>query len=205
MNSIVLPDAIDGALVVHARPDAGVTREQFREFCRLNNDLRIERTADGELVIMPPTGGETGRRNAEIAVQLGAWAKENGEGFAFDSSTGFDLPNGATRAPDAAWVRRSRLRQLTARQKEGFVALCPDFVVELRSPSDDLADVEAKTREYMDNGSELGWLIDHETRSVRVYRRGEGVEHLERPRALSGDPVLAGFVLELGEIWEPQL
>ncbi len=192
-------------VVLHTRPALDMDEEQFFEFCRLNRDWRIERTADGDLEIMPPTGGETGNRNLKIALQLGQWTERDGTGVAFDSSTGFVLPNGATRSPDASWVRRERLQTLSAEQKSKFPPLSPDFVVELRSPSDPLSTVEAKLREYIENGARLGWLIDPETRRAHIYRPNEPVQVLEDPDSLSGDPVLPGFILDLRRIWETGL
>ena len=147
-------------VVLRTAPALEMDEEQFFQFCQLNKDLRIERTAEGNLEIMPPTGGETGNRNFKIALQLGVWTESDGTGVAFDSSTGFRLPDGATRSPDAAWVRRERLADLTADQKQKFLPLCPDFVVELRSPTDSLPLLQDKMEEYIENGARLGWLID---------------------------------------------
>jgi Uma2 family endonuclease len=192
-------------LVLHLRPAIEMTAEQFSEFCQLNRDLRIERTAGGDLIVMPPTFGKTGARNAEITAQLQLWAKRDRSGVAFDSSTGFTLPNGATRSPDAAWVKRTHLARLTPEQKEKFLPLCPDFVIELRSPSDPLKLVQGKMREYIANGARLGWLVDPLERRVYVYRPRTAVKRLDRPAHLSADPVLLGFVLDLSSIWEPNL
>ena len=189
-------------LVLRLRPVIEMTREQFFELCQLNRDLRIERTAEGDLVIMPPTGGETGARNAELVMQVKLWAKRDGSGVVFDSSTGFDLPNGATRSPDVAWVKRSRLAALTPEQKQRFLPLCPDFVIELRSPSDPLSILQEKMEEYLANGAQLGWLIDPVERQVYVYRPGAPVERLDNPAELRGDPVLPGFVLDLRTVWD---
>ncbi len=155
-------------MVLHTRPALEMDEEQFFEFCQLNPDLRIERNAEGDLEIMSPAGGRTGNRNAGITAQLWTWALGDGTGAAFDSATGFILPNGAVRAPDAAWVRMSRLQELTEEQQEQFLPLCPDFVIELRSPSDRLRAVQAKMREYIANGAVLGWLIDAPNRRVYV-------------------------------------
>jgi Uma2 family endonuclease len=182
-----------------------LTDDQFFEMCQVNRDLRFERTAEGEIIIMPPTGWETGDRNAEITAQLRAWSKQDAQGKATDSSAGFKLPNGADRSPDAAWVLRERLRQLTLEQRRKFLPLCPDFAIELRSPTDDLEDVKAKMEEYVANGLRLGWLIDPPARCVYVYRPGREVEILENPAQVSGDPELPGFVLEMAEIWEPSI
>lgn len=152
---------------------------------------------------MPPTGWETGDRNSEINYQLRHWAKQDKNGVATDSSTGFKLPSGADRSPGAAWVRRKRLEQLTAEQRRKFLPLCPDFVVELRSPNDKLDDVKAKMDEYIANGALLGWLIDPQTRRVHVYRQNVEPEILENPLEISGEPELSGLLIDLREIWEP--
>lgn len=194
-----------GALLVHLRPVVNLTRGQFFKLCQLNRDVRLERTAEGDILVMPPTGARTGARNFELITQLGAWTKRDRSGVAFDSSTGFELPNGATRSPDVAWVRRIRLATLTSAETEKFLTLCPDFVVELRSRSDALGAAQEKMIEYCTNGAQLGWLIDADQRNVYVYRPGVLVEHLHDPRQLSGDPVLPGFLLDLAPIWEPGL
>jgi len=187
------------------QPYPEMNDEQFFDFCQRNRDLRIERTAQGEIIIIPPTGGETGNRNAELTGQARNWAKEDGTGKIFDSSTGFKLPNNADRSPDTAWVTRARLAQLSLEQKRKFIPLCPDFVAELRSPSDELEKVKAKMDEYIANGALLGWLIDPETRKVYVYRPNKPVEVLDNPQQVSGDPELPGFVLEMQESWEPDI
>jgi Uma2 family endonuclease len=199
----VQPPTERPALVLHLRPVIEMTREQFFEFCQLNRDVRIERTAEGDLVIMPPTGGETGARNARLIAQVTQWAEQDGSGVVFDSSTGFDLPNGATRSPDVAWVKRSRLAELTPEQKQRFLPLCPDFIIELRSPSEPLSILQEKMEEYLANGAQLGWLIDPVERRVYLYRPDAPVERLDNPTRLSGDPVLPGFVLDLEAVWEP--
>ena len=188
-------------VVLHLQPVVELEDDQFFELCQINRDLRIERNAQGALLIMPPTGGKTSEHNAEITMQLRIWAKHDGTGVSFDSSGGFVLPNDAVRSPDAAWVRRSRLEGLTAEQRKKFIPLCPDFVLELRSPTDSLGILQSKMQEYLDNGAQLGWLIDPETRRVYVYRPASPVEYLDKPDLLTGDPVLAGFVLDLREIW----
>jgi len=201
---LAIPTRERNALVtLQLWPIIEITADQFFEFCQLNRDWRIERTNEGELEIMSPSGGETGSQNAELTMSLRSWTKKDGTGIAFDSSTGYDLPNGATRAPDASWVRRERLADLTSEQKKKFLPLCPNFVLELRSPSDSLRALQEKMIEYLQNGAQLGWLIDPEERQVFVYRPGNPVEHLENPSSLSGDPVLPGFTLDLQEIWEP--
>ncbi|MBZ8178804.1 Uma2 family endonuclease [Oscillatoria salina IIICB1] len=179
-----------------------VTQEQFATLAAANRDLRLERTAPGELIVNPPTGWETGERNCNISGELYLWWRNSDEtGKAFDSSTGFTLPNGAIRSPDASWISRERWEALTAEEKGTFANICPDFVVELRSSSDRLATLQAKMREYLDNGARLGWLIDPQQRQVEIYRLGLAVEVLENPAELSGEDVLPGFVLNLRRVW----
>ena len=191
-------------LKLRMSPAIHLTDDQFYHFCQINRGLRMERTGRGELLIMAPAGGETGHRNAEIIMSLGIWAKKDGTGIVFDSSTGFILPDGDTRSPDAAWVRRSKLAALTSEQKKKFIPLCPDFVVKLRSPSDSLDDLQGKMRKYMENGAELGWLIDPTDRKVYAYRsqNKNNPECFDNPSHISGVPTLPGFVLELEDIWE---
>jgi Uma2 family endonuclease len=190
-------------MVLHTRPALAMDEEQFFEFCRINRDWQIERTTEGDLEIMPPTGGETSNCNADLTMQVGIWTRQDGTGVAFDSNGGFILPNGAMRSPDASWVRRERLANLTAEQKQTFLPLCPDFVIELRSPSDPLPPLVAKMREYVENRVRLGWLIDHEEHKVHVYRPDVTVQTLENPEMLSGDLLLPGFVFDLKPIWRP--
>ncbi len=179
-----------------------VTPEQFTALAVANRDLRLERSPQGELIVNPPTGWETGERNRSIIGQLDRWYEENqASGKAFDSSTGFTLPNGAIRSPDASWVSGERWESLTAEDKITFPKICPDFVVELRSRSDQLATLQAKMREYRENGAKLGWLIDPQARKVEVYRPQREVEVLDNPTALSGEAVLSGFVLKLNRVW----
>lgn len=179
-----------------------VTREQFVALVSANRDLRLERTARGELIVNPPTGGETGKRNAKIGTQLGIWWEANENlGEYFDSSTGFELPNGANRSPDASFLRQDKWEALTPEQREGFIPLCPDFVVELRSKTDTLKDLRTKMQEYIDNGTQLGWLIDPKNKRVEIYRAGQVMEVLENPSALSGEEVLPGFTLSMKRIW----
>lgn len=184
---------------------AELTSEQFWQLCQLNRDWRFERNPGGEIKVMPPTGGITGARSLNIAVQLGRWSERDGSGAAFDSSTGFALPNGAIRSPDAAWVSRERLSALTEEEKERFLPLCPDFVLELRSPSDGLNELLAKVCEYVQNGARLAWLIDPVEGCAYVSRPGSETERFELPDKLSGDPELPGFVLELAQVWTPNL
>ncbi|BAY79908.1 hypothetical protein NIES25_63960 (plasmid) [Nostoc linckia NIES-25] len=189
------------ALKVNLKPVLELTDEQFFNLCQANRDLRFERTATGELIIMPPTGGETGNRNGRLNQQLFNWSDEDGTGIAFDSSTGFKLPNGADRSPDASWVKLERWNTLNQEQQTKFIPLCPDFVVELLSPSDSLKAAQEKMREYQDNGARLGWLINRKSRQVEIYRQGQEVEVLDSPVTLSGEDVLEGFILNLEAIW----
>jgi Uma2 family endonuclease len=179
-----------------------VTPEQFEALAASNRELRLERTAQGELIVNPPTGWETGKRNSSISGELYLWWRNAGEpGEVFDSSTGFYLPNGANRSPDACWISQDRWDGLTEEQKGTFANICPDFVVELRSSSDTLKSLQEKMQEYMDNGARLGWLINPKNRTVEVYRVGVEVEVLSNPNELSGEEVLPGFVLNLGRVW----
>ncbi|GAB4202250.1 MAG: Uma2 family endonuclease [Coleofasciculaceae cyanobacterium] len=175
-----------------------LSHADFFELATANQDLRLERTATGELIVNPPTGWEMGKRNAKITYQLVKWVEElGGSGIAFDSSTGFTLPNGANRSPDASWVSQQRWDSLSEEQKQTFANICPDLVVELRSSSDRLQPLQTKMQEYRDNGAKLGWLIDIQNRKVEIYRPGRDVEVLDNPTTLSGEDVLPGFVLNL--------
>ena len=178
-----------------------VTREQFVQLALANRDLQLERTATGELIVMPPTGSDTGHRNLDIEGQLWLWNRQTKLGKAFNSSSGFHLPNGANRSPDASWVRQERWNALTREQQKGFAPLCPDFVLELRSESDNMAPLQAKMREYMENKARLGWLIDRKNKKVEIYRQSQDVEVRDFPTTLSGEDVLPGFVLDLTEVW----
>jgi len=202
---IVEPTQPEPPVILHLRPAVELTDDEFFALCAINRDLRLERTAEGDIIIMTPTGFTTGTRNADITAQVYNWTKRDGEGVAFDSSTGFKLPNGAERSPDAGWVLRSRLALLTNEQKQKFLPLAPDFVVELKSPTDRLTDLLAKMDEYIANGVRLGWLINPKTKRVHIYRPDKAVEILEAPTEISGDPELPGFVLDLREIWEPNI
>jgi len=189
---------VDEGTVIQLRD---MSEEEFYEFCSLNEDYRIERTAQGDILIMPPAGTETGGRNMDLAGQLQRWAKREGRGVAFDPSTAFHLPNGAIRSPDASWVLRSRLAKLTREQKRRFAPVCPDFVVELTSPTDRLSKVQEKMREWMENGAQLGWILHADAREVHVYRP-RGVEVLRGASVIQGEPPVVGFALELADIWE---
>ncbi|MEK6321679.1 MAG: Uma2 family endonuclease [Acidobacteriota bacterium] len=201
--SIALRPTESNPFILHFGPVLRRLSDQdFFEFCQANRDWRIERTSNGDLIIMPPTGGETGRGNFDLTAAFSLWAKADGTGVGFDSSTGFTLPNGAARSPDLAWVRLSRWNVLTDNEREKFPPLCPDFVVELRSPSDSMAHVQEKMQEYIDNGAELGFLIDPVEKKVYVYRLQTRVECLDNPATISGEPLLRGFTLDLRELWK---
>lgn len=178
-----------------------MTNEQFYEFCQANGDLRIERTANGEVIIMPPAFSDTGNRNFNIAAQLGNWTEQDGTGIGFDSSTGFTLPNGAMRSPDASWIELECWNTLTDAQKASFAPICPSFVIELRSLSDGLIKLQNKMQEYIDNGASLGWLIDRQNRKVYIYRPNREVEILDNPEAVTGNPELPAFILRMTKIW----
>jgi len=178
------------------------SEEEFFRFCQSNRELRIERSAEGEIIVMSPAGGYSSFQNTKVVSQLDAWATKDGSGVAFDSSAGFRLPNGAMRSPDAAWVQLSRLQGLSHREKQRFLPLCPDFVIEVASPSDDVAALREKMEEYRAAGVRLGWLILPESRRVEIYTPTEA-RTLTSPEAVSGDPTLPGFRLELALIWSP--
>ena len=178
-----------------------VTHEQFVQLALANRDLQLERTATGELIVMAPTAGDTGYKNLDLEGQLWLWNRQAKLGKAFNSSTGFHLPNGSDRSPDAAWVRQDRWDALTKEQQESFVPICPDFVLELRSKNDTMEKLRAKMTEYVENGARLGWLIDRKNKKVEIYRQGQDVEILDNPATLSGEDVLPGFVLDLTEVW----
>lgn len=179
-----------------------VTPEQFAQLAIANRDLRLEQTATGELIVMPPTGGNTGKRNARFTARFIVWNDETQLGEVFDSSTAFRLPNGAARSPDVSWVQRERWEALTPEQQETFPPLCPDFVLELRSKTDSLKQLQGKMQEYLDNGASLGWLIDIQGQTVEIYRPGEDVEQRIKPDSLDGETVLPGFTLSLGYLWD---
>ncbi|BBC26142.1 Uma2 family endonuclease [Pseudanabaena sp. ABRG5-3] len=189
------------AYTINLDPIVKLTREQFYELCAANPELKLERNANGELVIMSPTGGETGAWNSDITIDLGIWNRQTATGKTFDSSTGFSLPRGSDRSPDAAWIPIEKWNALSPEQRKKFLPLCPDFVIELLSPTDSWIKGLAKMQEYQDNGCRLGWLIDPESKRVAIYRLGQPVEVLEAPVSLSGEDVLLGFVLNLENIW----
>jgi Uma2 family endonuclease len=179
-----------------------VTHERFEELCAEYPELRLELTSSGELIVMPPAGMETDRRNTDLIAQFVIWAKSDRTGVAFGPTAGYTLPNGAIRSPDVSWIRRERWDNLTQFERDRFAHIYPDFAVELRSPSDRLTTLMNKMEEYIENGASLGWLIDPQKRRVYVYRPGEEVVVLEDPKVVSGDPLLPGFKLEMEEIWQ---
>lgn len=188
-------------LTLNLNPVIQLDQNQFYQLCQQNPNLRLERSVDGDLIIMPPTGGETGKRNVNLIVQLALWNEQTQLGEVFDSSTGFILPNGANRSPDLSWILKSRWETLSLEQREKFIPLCPDFVIELLSPSDNLKTTQAKLQEYLDNGCQLGWLINRKQGSVEIYRPNQPVEILQSPQTVSSEELLPGFVLDLKKIW----
>ena len=189
-------------ITLDLNPIIKLTEEQFYQLCQENSELKLERNAKGELIVMPPTGGETGRSNVKAIVPLAIWNEQTQLGEVFDSSTGFTLPNKANRSPDASWVEKSRWEALTPEQREKFIPLCPDFVIEILSPSDSLSKTQEKMQEYIDNGCRLGWLIKRKKQEVEIYRPGKEMEVLKSPPTLYGEDVLPGFTLNLQRIWE---
>lgn len=188
--------------VLQFNPFIEMSDEQFFEFCQVNRDLRIERSADGEIIIMPPTGWETGDKNSEITTQLRNWTKQDGSGKSADSSAGYKMPNGAIMSPDASWISNERLEKVSPEKRRKYLPLAPDFVIELRSESDSLINLKEKMQEYIENGVSLGWLIDPANKRVYVYQPNSEIEVLESPTEISGEPVLQGFTLNLKEIWD---
>lgn len=184
------------ALTLNLEAISRITHEQFQELCQANPDLRFELTATGELIAMSPTGWESGTRNFDVSGQLWAWNRQTKLGIAFDSSTGFTLPNGAIRSPDVAWVRQERLDALNP-DPNIFLPLAPDFVIELRSATDRLKPLQEKMQEYMDNGVKLGWLLNAKDKVVEIYRAGKDVEVLHSPMSLSGENILPKFILDI--------
>jgi Uma2 family endonuclease len=174
------------------------THEQFVQLCQTNQELRLELTANGELIVMPPAFSESSKQNSDLSGQVWLWNRTAKLGETFDSSGGFVLPNGAERAPDVSWVEKSRLEGVSLNQ---FLPLAPDFVIELRSGSDRLSPLQKKMQEYQDNGVRLGWLINPQDRQVEIYRLGKDKQVVQSPTQLSGEDVLAGFTLDLTTVW----
>lgn len=188
-------------MVVQFHPIVSLTDDQFYDFCQLNKNYRIERSATGEVIFMSPTGSETDQRNFDLIVELGIWVKQDNTGVGFGSSGGFTLPNGAVRSPDAAWIKKTRWEAIPLAKRKKFAPICPEFVIELRSDSDVLKTLKSKMEEYIENGTLLGWLIDRVNRKVYIYRPNSEVEELDNPTTLSGEDVLPGFVLRLSVVW----
>lgn len=203
LNSIVVNEHAQlSSVVLHWPPSLPLVDEKFFEFCQLNKELRIERTAFGDCEIMAPTGGATSWRNSRLITMLSIWADQEGSGVVFDSSGGFVLANGAIRSPDVSWVKKSRLATLSPIQKQQFLPLCPDFVIELRSPSDSLKTLQDKMQEYIYNGTSLGWLIDPQVKRVFVYQPEKAIFSMDNPDFLAENALLGGFKLELKKVWD---
>ena len=196
-----LPSSDISSYTVRMRPATRLTDDQLFEFCQDNGELRIEQTANGDIIIMAPVGSEGGHRNFNLYVDFVLWHEKTKLGKFFDATAGFRLPNKAMRSPDVAWVRQEKIDKLTRKEWETFAPVCPDFVVELRSRTDRLSILKEKMVEYLANGAQLGWLIDPLEQQVFVYRPGQAVEHLVNPATLSGEPVLPGFTLDLTRVW----
>ncbi|MEA5504093.1 Uma2 family endonuclease [Halotia wernerae UHCC 0503] len=190
------------ALTLNLNSVIQLTKEQFYQLCQENPDVKLERNAQKELIIIPPTGGETGKHNVNLIVQVALWNEQTQLGEVFDSSTGFTLPNGADRSPDVSWVEITRWNSLTKQQKEKFIPLCPDFVIEILSPNDNLQKTQKKMQEYIENGCRLGWLLNRKKQEVEVYRPSQNLEILKSPQTLSGENILPGFTLKMQRIWE---
>ncbi|ACB52052.1 unknown [Crocosphaera subtropica ATCC 51142] len=186
---------------INLEPLGKMTDEQFYQLCRKNPEINFERNAKGELMIMPPTGGETGNRNSEINAEFVFWNRQTKLGKVFDSNTCFKFPNGAERSPDVSWIKLERWNQLTLEQKEKFPPIAPDFVLELMSPSDSVKNTQEKMAEYQANGVKLGWLINRKDQQVEIYRQGKSKEVLNEPIFLSGEDILPEFVLDLAMVW----
>lgn len=189
------------AITINFNNIVKLSDDQFYKLCRDNPDIKFERNANGELIVMPPTGGETGKRNAKLTARFVLWNEQTQLGEVFDSSTCFKLPNGCDRSPDVSWIQLTRWNALSAEQREKFPPIAPDFVLELMSPSDSLSETQAKMQEYMNAGVKLGWLVDRKTRYVEIYRQGQPKEVLQSPTTLSGEDVLPSFILDLQIIW----
>ncbi len=196
--NVALPEIDQPVRLRFERP---MTDEELMRFCAANEMVRVERDANGELILMSPSGSGTGRTNSELIYQLAAWARETNSGATFDSNAGFTLPDGSMRSPDAAWIAWPRWNALSKAEQDGFAPICPEFVIELRSPSDSLPELQAKMRLWIANGAEVAWLIDPSRKTVEVYRPGREAEVLEGGSAVEGDGPVAGFVLELGRVW----
>ena len=196
--NVALPEIDQPVRLRFERP---MTDEELMRFCAANEMVRVERDANGELILMSPSGSGTGRTNSELIYQLAAWARETNSGVTFDSNAGFTLPDGSMRSPDAAWIAWPRWNALSKEEQEGFAPICPEFVIELRSPSDSLSELQAKMRLWVANGAAVAWLVDPSRKAVEIYRLGREAEVLEGGSAVEGDGPVSGFVLELGRVW----
>ena len=178
------------------RPVAGLTEDMFFDLCQANAQLLMERDKDGNIIVMAPTGSDTGFYNSDINGQIWIWNRQSKAGYVFDSSTGFTLPNGAVRSPDVSWIEKSRYESLTTTDRKRFAPICPDLVIEVRSLSDHLPDLQDKMKEYQTNGCSLGWLIDRIGKKVYIYRKDGSVESKAIPAQLSGEDLLPGLIVE---------
>jgi len=188
-------------IALNLEPVLTLTREQFYQLCESNPKAQLERNSNGVLMVMSPTGGETSSYNAAMIANTYLWNQSHKQGKVFDSSGGFALPNGADRSPDLAWITIEKWNALSAEERRGFLPLCPDFAVELLSPSDSWKQGMSKMEEYRENGCRLGWLLDPKKKRVAIYRIDHPVEILDNPTTLSGEDVLEGFVLNIAELW----
>jgi Uma2 family endonuclease len=198
---IALPD-LDAPATLVLDPENRLSDDEYFDFCMANPDLQVERTAQGEIVIVPPAGGESDHRSADVTSQLKVWSKRDGRGHSFGCSAEFILPDGSALSPDAAWVSSERLAPLTKEQRRRFPPVVPEFVVEVMSPSDRLKAAQLKMRQWMDNGVELGWLIDGDDRCVYVYSKGCEMRQVRDASRIAGEGQVEGFVLDLTDIWE---
>jgi Uma2 family endonuclease len=196
--NVALPEIDQPVRLRFERP---MTDEELMRFCAANEMVRVERDANGELILMSPSGSGTGQKNSELIYQLAAWARETNSGVTFDSNAGFTLPDGSMRSPDAAWIAWPRWNALSKEEQDGFAPICPEFVIELRSPSDSLSELQAKMQLWIANGAEVAWLVDPLRKTVEVYRVGREAELLEGGSVVEGDGPVEGFVLELGRVW----
>jgi Uma2 family endonuclease len=192
----------DMPLPLRFRPETPMSDEELMRFCAANDFLRVERDANGEILVMTPAGSKTGRRNAYLIQVLGAWADADGRGYAFDSNTGFTLPDGSMRSPDAAWIQSARWDALSEADQERYSPISPDFIIELRSPSDNITELEAKMEQWMANGAKVAWLIDPERQIVAVYQANSEPDIYHYPTSVQGQGLIAGFELVMARIWD---
>lgn len=202
MSAVITETRIEPTVLHFQEVLKKLTEEDFEQFCYDNKDMRIELTKEGDLIVMPPTGGETGIRNFSLNGQFYIWVEADGTGYGFDSSTLFTLPNGAKRSPDLSWIKKERWDALPQKERKKFSAICPDFIVELRSETDSLKTLQDKMKEYIENGVQLGWLIDPIEKRIYIYRPNLETEVLDNPETISGEPLLKGFMLNVKKIWE---